>query len=152
MTRAILVPVHARSSLAAIDRALALAAVEGARVTALGLVGRPPIGMVPVSAPDGSTVRRRAELAAALRETEVRARRRGTVLEVIMRSGSPDEAIRDESQYADLIVLEESVPWLSPRARERGLRKLRRCVACTITTVASDAAAHAAGSPVGSVA
>lgn len=135
MPRRILVPIAGPSSLVAVDRALEIATAEGALVTILVLEGRAPAGVVPVSAPDAPTVRRRTMLATAAREARSRGDALGEDLELVSRTGPPIEAIVGEARRcrADLLIVEEAMPWLPRWARRGGARRLGRDARCAVT-------------------
>ena len=146
MNTRILVPVSGPSSLEAVDRALQIAAANAGLVTAVGLDGYWPVGVVRVSAPDISIVRRRDAVADAGREARSRAVESGVDLEFVSREGSSTDAIVDEARRcrADLIVVEEAMPWLARWARRGGARHLRRLTGREVLVVGRQGGASAA--------
>ena len=137
MARHILVVVDSRDSLATVNHALELAGREGAEVTVLGLESPAPSGMATPTVPDGATARRRADLAAAIREARRRGASAGQEIGVVVRRGSPMDTVVNAAleREVNLIVVEAGLPWLGRRARKRGVTRLERASRRTVVAV-----------------
>lgn len=150
MSGCILVAVDGGSSIAAITAALDLARRDDARLRAIGLCGDVPIGMVRASAPDGASLHRRTEIAAALDAASARARELDVPFGAVVRGGSPERVLLEEAVrcHADRVVV-EAAGSRGPRwRRRRALERAGREVPCGIVATGTGAegrrsAAHA---------
>jgi nucleotide-binding universal stress UspA family protein len=134
MREEILAPIDENCTAADIDRAVAIARERGAHLTVVGLEGRIAVGVVPISAHDAATQRRRRRLAALGREARVHARDAGVEVDVVMVSGPPVSAVVNEARRrgADAVVVAGEASAPARWARGRAGRRLRRWSPCTV--------------------
>lgn len=139
MARHMIVPVDERTEDWVIERALALAAVERARITLLGMDWPTIVGVVSVSAPDATTCRRRHRIEQVFRGAAAHARRIGVDLETLSVGGAPLRALSSEARRlgADLVLISAS-----PRQARwsRNPERLRRRTGCDCMVIHGDPA------------
>lgn len=141
MADRILVPVDDWTARDEIDQAVGRAATTGGTVILVGLDWPCRVAVVPISAPDAATGRRRAHIASLAAHARDRARRAGVPLTVLTMTGPPLRALAAVSRGGEPGVL--IVGPGSPRRRwSRDIERVSRRTGCAIELIGRDTAAR----------
>lgn len=141
MSDRILVPVDDWTARGEIDHAVGRAVTTGGTVTLVGLDWPTRVAVVPISAPDAATSRRRAHIAALAAHARDRARAAGVPLTVLTLTAAPLRALAAVGRGGEPAVL--IMGPAAPRRRwARDLERVRRRTGCAVELTGRDAPAR----------